>query len=227
MDNKIGRRIKEIRKGGGYSQKEFAKIFGLKDAVTISRWENGYRKPEYDVLMQLTAKFNINLHWLLTGSGKSVNLYDDTGNVGTIPEEFKAVPCIDIYASAGGGYINVPETENNYMLFRKEWLIKQVSSNLDSLVIFTVEGDSMWPTLQSGDLIMIDKNILNVEKEGIYVILYDDLLMVKRVQLIIEDRVEKIKLISDNKLYESFTIPVFGDENIKVIGKVVWFGRKI
>ena len=227
MDNEIGKRIKKIRKDSGYSQREFAEILGLKDPVTISRWENGYRKPEYNILGKLVEIFNVNLHWLLTGKGEESFLSNPNMNLDNNLEEYGFIPIFEISASAGGGYINNENEISDYMLFKKEWLVSKISSDLSSLVIITVEGDSMEPTLQAGDLIMVDKTYSYVEKEGIYVILYDELLMVKRAQLIIESGMEKIKLISDNKLYESFTIPVSEDENINIIGKVVWYGRKI
>jgi len=79
------------------------------------------------------------------------------------------------------------------------------------LASLPVKGDSMEPTLHDGDLVVCDGG--GWDGDGIYVLKTYDTAYVKRVQL----SANGYKIISDNKMYESFTESV---EKLSVVGKV-------
>lgn len=66
--NKIGDRIREIRKNTNQSQKAFSKTLGV-TLVTVNRYEMGHRDPDSDFLNKLIAKYPCDPTWLLTGRG--------------------------------------------------------------------------------------------------------------------------------------------------------------
>ncbi len=83
----------------------------------------------------------------------------------------------------------------------------------------------MEPTIVSGDSLVIDKSINSVSSDGgIYVISYDGELYVKRVQKLLDGQVS---VTSDNTNYRDITIPKSDLVNLKVIGRVVWYGRPL
>jgi len=63
-NNKLGARIKEIRKKNNLTQNDFGKLFNLNDS-TISLYESNKRTPEYDILVRIADKFNVTTDWLL------------------------------------------------------------------------------------------------------------------------------------------------------------------
>lgn len=63
-------RLKKIREALGFTQREWASKLNISEVVSISRWENGSRQPNYTILSILANTYNINLHWLLTGHGE-------------------------------------------------------------------------------------------------------------------------------------------------------------
>ena len=86
-----------------------------------------------------------------------------------------------------------------------------------------VRGDSMEPTLQSGDLALVDHGRNYVDPQGgIYAIAIDHTIMIKRLQVLHPSKT--IRVISDNGRYE----PIETDlDRLRINGKVIWFGREI
>ena len=111
----------------------------------------------------------------------------------------------------------------DFMAFAKEWIFKNVHVPTESLVLFTVNGDSMdGPTSQikDGGLILVDKSINEFKNDGIYVIALDDSLYVKRLQILPR---RKLKVKSDNLNYDPFEVSLDTD-NFHIVGKVIWAG---
>jgi len=63
----IGRRIREIRKRTRATQKEMAKLLGLKSGAAISAYETGDAYPTIDTILKLAEIGNTSYDWILTG----------------------------------------------------------------------------------------------------------------------------------------------------------------
>lgn len=61
-------RLRQIRDKFAQTASEFAQMTGL-EIRTYSGYERGERKPPVEYLATLAQKFNINLHWYITGNG--------------------------------------------------------------------------------------------------------------------------------------------------------------
>jgi phage repressor protein C with HTH and peptisase S24 domain len=91
------------------------------------------------------------------------------------------------------------------------------------LSLIRVEGDSMQPTLNDGDDIMVDTVAAeHAIKKGIYVLRLDGTLMVKRL-LPVKGGI--VSILSDNPSY--IAMEGVAATAIKVIGRVVWVGRRL
>ena len=141
------------------------------------------------------------------------------GEGGLVP-----VPRLDIGASAGPGAFAGDEAARSHIGFDEKWL-KQVSRGpASSLSMIKVNGDSMDPTLVDGDDIMVDQaDGLSALRDGIYVLRLEDLLVVKRIAL--TPARGRVTIKSDNPAYPSWNdVPL---DDVQVIGRVVWAGRKV
>lgn len=58
-------RIKKLRKESGFTQAQLAKKIGV-NAVTLSRYETGNRKPKVDKLVKMSKVFGVKLEYLLS-----------------------------------------------------------------------------------------------------------------------------------------------------------------
>lgn len=84
--------------------------------------------------------------------------------------------------------------------------------------LITASGDSMEPTFRNGDLIVVDRQDRDLKRDGVFCVLVDGDLYIKRVQRI----PGAILFISDNSLYRPFEIPIKEVEfRLQVLGRVV------
>ncbi|CAB3795559.1 S24 family peptidase [Pararobbsia alpina] len=141
-------------------------------------------------------------------------------------DEFVFIPRYDVKASAGSGHWHDNGAEAKFTVaFRRHWVENYLHAKEESLSVVRVHGDSMSPTLQDGDNILIN-HTLNAPQDGIYVIRMDGQILVKQTQIIAG---KKLRVVSANQLYETFTIDLNADNqtDFEIIGRVVWFGRQM
>lgn len=69
-NNTIGERIKELRKGKGWTQATLAEKINISDKA-VSKWESGGGNPETSQLPILSKLFGVTIDYLLTGKSNS------------------------------------------------------------------------------------------------------------------------------------------------------------
>ncbi|OHD10105.1 S24 family peptidase [Sphingopyxis sp. RIFCSPHIGHO2_12_FULL_65_19] len=133
------------------------------------------------------------------------------------------VPKLAIGASAGAGASIDGEAVEGEVAFDPKWL-RDLGADPRALSIIRVEGDSMAPTLDDGDDILVDGGDAAARlRDGIYVLRMDDVLMVKRVAR--APGQGRISVISDNPHYRSWDdLPM---ASVQLVGRVVWTGRRV
>ena len=129
-----------------------------------------------------------------------------------------------VTVSAGPGAIVSAEIGRPYFAFDERWLKALTTTAPDRLSIVRVEGDSMAPTLNAGDDILVDLGDCGDRlRDGIYVLRVDDALIVKRLALNPFGR--RVTVQSDNPSYADW--PDCGLDELNCIGRVIWSGRKV
>jgi phage repressor protein C with HTH and peptisase S24 domain len=129
-----------------------------------------------------------------------------------------------VSVSAGPGAFVTEELGRPYFAFDEQWLKALTPSGPSNLSIVRVEGDSMAPTLNAGDDILVDLGDAGDRlRDGIYVLRIDDALVVKRLALNPLGR--RVTIQSDNPAYADW--PDCGLDKVNCIGRVIWSGRRI
>jgi len=129
-----------------------------------------------------------------------------------------------VTVSAGPGAFVTEELGKPYFAFDEQWLKALTASGPSNLSIVRVEGDSMSPTLNAGDDILVDLgDAAERLRDGIYVLRIDDALVVKRLALNPLGR--RVTIQSDNPAYPDW--PDCGLDKINCIGRVIWSGRRV
>lgn len=140
--------------------------------------------------------------------------------------EFSFVPRYDVRASAGHGAV-VPFEDidggRQFMAFRTEWL-RRIGVQPSSAEVLVAVGDSMEPTIRDGDLILIDRSIKQVVDDGIYVLVLGGMVLLKRLQ---NRRDSSVVLKSDNPQYDDEVVPAGEVSDLRIEGRVRWFGRTL
>ena len=134
----------------------------------------------------------------------------------------RLIPKLAVGASAGPGAIPGRKTLAGKIGFDEKWLRKQ-GLDPSRLSLIQVDGDSMSPTLNHGDDIMVDNRAaVTPVRDGIHVIRLDDVLMVKRLA---NGPGGRLSVLSDNPAYPGW--PDVDGAAVTIIGRVVWAGRRL
>jgi phage repressor protein C with HTH and peptisase S24 domain len=129
----------------------------------------------------------------------------------------------DIAASAGGGAVIHDESIVDHLAFKRTWVTQSLGLDPTHLALIDVRGDSMSPTIDSGDLLLLDTRKGEAMSEGVYAINLNGSLLVKRIRLKLSGAIE---VCSDNPRYQTETVTAKEAERLHVVGRVVWHGGK-
>lgn len=186
----------------------FGRRAGISDTALRSYLKGSV--PSIDKALQIAQVGRVNLSWLITGEGSP--------QVQDVETEYIYVPFVDVAASAGTGVLVREESIESVIGFERSWLRARLKGNPAELSLIRVQGDSMSPTLEDGDLIFVER--LEGEdnsREGIYIFQMDGDLLVKRLQRLPGSQV---KVISDNPRFPPFTVDLADPANgLTIIGR--------
>ena len=182
---------------------------------TLSRYLAGEAFPNLYSAVAIAHAGSVTLDWLGTGRG-SEEL------VGTGDE---SVTFYDLQASAGPGLLAVDRQPPAQMIVLPLAQIRRQTGGVSSdLCALLAEGDSMEPTIQSGALLLLDRTSQQ-PREGVYVLLRGDDVLVKRIQ---PRGPNCLRLISDNTRYGVEDVPLDdASVPVRLFGRVIWIGQSI
>ena len=108
--------------------------------------------------------------------------------------------------------------------FRQSWIRHKLKASPSQLRIMHVEGDSMAPTLLSGDAVLVDMTRRAPNPPGIFVLDDGMGLVAKRLEHIPNSDPPAVRVISDNKHYPEYERTA---DEIHIVGRIRWFAREI
>ena len=194
-------------KNGKVFDKDVATSLELSQANFATMKNRG--KIPFSNILNFCAKKKISINWLLYDQNPG-SLVDSTDKYW-----IKYYPSVAV--SAGGGAY---EAEENYeSLALPEYFISMLGGkeNLKNIDAINVVGDSMEPTLNSDNIIFVDKTKKDALRDGIYAFTTTHGLFVKRIQRRVDG---KLDIISDNKDYSS---QILNTNDLEYMGKVISF----
>lgn len=226
-DPEFGARLQWILKekfNGNTS--EFARNIGI--AITsLNRWLIGEADPSRSNLIKTAEASGVSLEWLATGKEQPKAMTENHfEKVKDFSEEL--VTMVDSYSSisvsAGFGSFNEgvtnPDGEEPY----SDNLLKSLGVKSHKCAVFWANGNSMTPTINSGDQLLVDLSKNEITGNNIYLVQNGDSVWVKRVKV----KWDQVELISDNKdEYDPIVISADEAQNLHIIGQVVHIGHSL
>ena len=216
----FAKRFEEARERADLSIASIAKRLGV-SVQSVYLWQQG-SIPKANRLRELADLLGVSLQWLVYGNEEPHSMVDHQNGVVVIPQ-------LNIEPGAGfGGYV---DSESDCVVkmigLASEWLNQTLpGTNQKSLVVHSVAGDSMEPTLKDHDFVLLDTSVDRVTRDGLYIVGFDGLLFAKRIQIVPG---KKLVLISDNNAYQPVTVDLTDESSsFRVIGRIVysWTGEK-
>jgi len=139
------------------------------------------------------------------------------------------VPELDTRAGMGGGGVPAREVRKEGRhsdplkpegwIFPPSFVRDQLHAAANRLLVLDTTGDSMAPTIMSGDRVIIDTGHKSPSPDGLYAIRDTfECIVVKRLQLIRSSRPARVKIISDNPNHPTEEMPF---NELEVVGKVL------
>lgn len=202
------------------TQKEFAEKAGL-DPTVVSRMLYPVGKPNKrnigeQAARQIEDALKISRGWM-DGLSPASNM--DIGVPAHNADTYR-VEVLDLTVSAGPGSFMISEfvevlhaieftTEYAHSLFGNR--------SHNDVKVMTVDGDSMCPTIQSGDRLFFDISVRNFQTDGVYSFVYGKTFHVKRLQM----QGDKLAVLSDNPAYEKWYIKEDNQDQLYVMGKAL------
>lgn len=202
-------------------------------------------QPRANNLAKLADALGVSVHWLLTGEQDHISSEEVAAGLNNLAEREHlgastlekysgkvpgAVPEIDAKAGAGNGNVGEHEVVTlrrgeafvghkvvSEWLFPSAYLRHELRMQPGEIMVLEVVGDSMSPTLESGDRVLVDTTYAKPTPDGIYVVEEGDGPMVKRLQLVRRSDPAEVRIISDNKNHEPYTLRL---DDIRIIGRV-------
>ena len=136
-----------------------------------------------------------------------------------------AVPLLDVSAAAGGGRIGNDTAGDDTALAFPPMLLRRITSApTSSLRLITISGDSMAPTLEDGDMVMVDTGRTSPSPPGIFILDDGVGLVAKRVDAVPNSFPQQLRLSSDNPAYSNYQRRI---DEVRILGRVVWFARSL
>lgn len=178
--------------------------------------------PNLDKLTRIAAVVKVDLEWLLSGKGR---LEGDDPITDDYHNDFVAIQYASARPSMGGGAIAEDEDRTGRDFhFRRAWIRDSLKAAPSLLRVMTVQGDSMTPTLNDGDVILVDMNQRNPIPPGVFV-LHDGMgLVAKRLEHVPMSDPPRVRIISDNHQYSPYECTA---DEVNIIGRVRWYGREM
>lgn len=149
------------------------------------------------------------------------------------PTPAPGAPAISVPLLANAGSMG-PGTEIQHddvlvghIALSEQWVARRLQpTNINALRFIHAYGDSMSPTFEDGDILLVDTGVKDPKIiDGVYVMTANDRVYIKRVRQRMDGVVE---ISSDNATVKTVDV-LNGDHRIDILGRVVWCwnGRKL
>jgi len=191
----------------------------------LNRYTKGENQPPFGAMVSLAKSAGVSIEWLATGEGHMRLSAGETGQTQKTVEEagLLLLPLFSTKAGAGPEQEIGSEKPVSLLAFREDWIRAELRRNPKNLFLVTVEGDSMFPTLVSGEVVLVDKSELEIGADAIYLLRMGSGVVVKRLQWSPDGQ---LHILSDNPNFKPFVVDPSKSHEFQILGRVVWGGRR-
>jgi phage repressor protein C with HTH and peptisase S24 domain len=135
--------------------------------------------------------------------------------------EYVAVEVLPTFAGMGGG--GTGEGDPLKALVSRALVEDHLRAKAADLLLIEVRGDSMTPDFIHGDQILVDRRDRNPRQPGAFALFDGDGIVVKLVERIASKR-GWYRVFSANPRYTPYEVE---DEQANILGRPVWFARRL
>lgn len=212
----VSRRVQQMLANQNLSR--FAKSCGIAES-TLRAYMNG-SIPRFDAAVMIAHAAGASLHWLATGEGPMMIAAEaEAGD-----DDILAPPAGELrHPTVAEGVLRSGQLVDD-VLFRARYLRQVLEREPeDDFFLVRVASDAMTPTLEPGDLCLVDARHARPRGSGLYALHMSDSIEVRRL----DPRPDGLHLIPDNHAYEAVVLPRERAQELDILGRVVWVGSGV
>lgn len=202
------------------SVRSFARHCGMSDSV-LRQYLKGKSEPTRPVLLAIACCTGVSVEWLATGTGP-MKIPDQRATLQLTEGDFCSIPLV---AATKDETDSAPISRvPSNLIFRSEWLKKELSTDPQALAMTVAHGNAMEPAIGDGDTLLVNIRQNRVHKDGIYVLQTNSAMISRRIQVLMDGG---LHVTCDNPTYAPQTISHADADSLTVVGRVVWIGKKL
>jgi transcriptional regulator with XRE-family HTH domain len=215
------------REARGMSRSELVRLSGV-SKQQLSRLENGLIRLRLDHLKPFAAHLGYTPEQILLWGRFPGTETPDSGQKSAAEPVLRGVPELDIrgnVGSAAGKRSVRKEGRHTDPLMIEQWVFpttfihEVLHSSMERLLVVQCEGDSMAPTIASGERVIIDTEHKTPSPDGLYAIRDAlDSAVIRRLHVLRSSKPSSVRVISDNPKNPSEEILL---SDLDVVGKVL------
>lgn len=212
-EEEFRRRLRLIMQQFG-SVADLARAVGVSDNA-IYKWVSGRGQPSMISLVNLARAARVSIEWLATGQEAS------KGEArGAESGEYAYLAQNSVRSAVGRGTVQSRQIVD-YLAFKVEWLRRRIGIDPKCLMLLEAVSDSMTPTIDEGDLALVDLRDPRFRHDGVYVLRAAGELSIKRIQRRPDG---KLIIRNDNPSYDPTVVAA---DSINVVGHVIWIAGRL
>lgn len=136
-------------------------------------------------------------------------------------QDYVAIEVLPTYGGAGGG--GSGEADRETALVPRALIVDVLRGKPSDFLLINVRGDSMEPDFRHGDQLLVDKRDNSPAQPGPFA-LWDGEWGEYVVKNVERSAAGEVRIFSSNPKYTSRVVE---SENSRIIGRPVWFGRRL
>ncbi|MFO7896132.1 MAG: S24 family peptidase [Candidatus Cloacimonadales bacterium] len=145
----LGKRLNQILQELEMTQTALSKALNISNVV-INRYVKDKTTPDYNFLNKLASSYNININWLITGEG-SAFMSDRLREIND--RQYCEMPILAQVSCGSPESIETADPEDHIMIDTLS-----LSGNFNDYFAFYAHGDSMYPQIADGDVVIVKQN---------------------------------------------------------------------
>jgi phage repressor protein C with HTH and peptisase S24 domain len=215
-----GSEIEEFRRRLRLIMQQFGSVADLARAVGVSdnaiyKWVSGRGQPSMLSMVHLARAARVSIEWLATG-------HDPSRSEAPVGETHEYIPPVRNPARVSISRGSAQSRQIvDYLAFKEEWVRRRLESDPQHIMLLEAMSDSMSPTIEEGDLMLLDLQDPHFRFDGVYMMRVGSELAVRRIQRRPDGR---LIVRSDNPAYEP---SVAAAESVNIVGHVIWSGGRL
>lgn len=205
-------------KASGLTNLRIAQALGRAQPAA-SRLLNGQRSLKADEIAPLEKLLAAHEH--ANKQQRLVAMFTDPDIAAEVAhDDYLPIEVLPTYAGAGGGGTGdgPPETA----LVPRRLIEDELRGHALDFMLVNIRGDSMEPDFRHGDQLLVDRRDRSPTQPGPFALRFEDSYVVKNV----ERTREGVRVFSSNPKYTADML-ASGDIDMEIIGRPVWFGRRL